>query len=71
MFLDKQKANIRELDKKADEEIIRQEEEKGMNKVELKFDHPNGCGTWASLKLNGFKMKFGGGVNHVWMVVNE
>jgi len=42
---------------------------KGINKVELKFDYPNGCGTGASFKLNEFKRNFGGSVNHLWMVV--
>ena len=44
---------------------------KGINKIELKFDHDNGCGTGAAININGFKMNFGGSVDHVWMVVNQ
>jgi len=44
---------------------------KGINKIELKFDHGNGCGTGATININEFKMNFGGSVDHVWMVVNQ
>jgi predicted amidophosphoribosyltransferase len=42
---------------------------KGINKIELKFDCSSGVGTVASINIAGFKTLFGGEVNHTWMAV--